>query len=168
MVEADASKAGSVGVVGRYKALTEWAEQDNRSSQQLVSDLRKARSAKEVTAALKASALRQRKTTDNLVKLVHTYPELRNRPQLGLDDEGFRIWQQSHPDAKARLKSVPPEVIAISEQMRRSSEMLATNGGSESSEVLRKYRGNPEIMLAAEELGKVLAENRRKLLEAFR
>src|SRR6202035_3482057 len=81
IVKADASKAGAVGVVGRYKDLAEWAERDNRNSKELANDLRKANSAEEVAAALRASAQRQRKTTDELVKLVHVYPELRDRPQ---------------------------------------------------------------------------------------
>jgi len=93
---------------------------------------------------------------------------LRNCPQLGLDDEGLNAWQQTHPDAKARRANAPPEVIAVSEQMRQFNEALKANEGRQTSETLRKYRGHPEVVPAAEELGRVLAENRRKLLEAFR
>ncbi len=99
---------------------------------------------------------------------MHAYPELRNCPQLGLDDEGLNAWQQTHPDAKARRANAPPEVIAVSEQMRQFNEALKANEGRQTSETLRKYRGHPEVVPAAEELGRVLAENRRKLLEAFR
>jgi len=61
IVEADANKAGSVSVVGRYQDLVAWAERDNQNSKQFAEELRKARSAKEVAAALRASARRQHK-----------------------------------------------------------------------------------------------------------
>lgn len=60
------------------------------------------------------------------------------------------------------------KVMAISEQMRRYNQMLGANEGRQSSQTLRKYLDDPEVMSAAKELGQVLAENRRKLSEAFR
>jgi len=162
------SKAGSVSTIGRYKELADWAERDNQNSRQFANELRKAQNARDVAAALRASARRQRKTTDDLIKLVRSYAELRNCPQLGLDDEGIKLWEQSHPDAKVRRANIPPEVIAVSEQMRRFNEALEANEGGQTSQILGKYRGQPEVMPAAEELGRVLRENRRKLLEAFR
>lgn len=168
MTEANSSKAGYVGVVGRYEGLAAWARQDNQNSEQFVRDLRKARSAQDVALALKESAQRQQKTTDELVRLVHAYPELRNVPQLGLDDEGLRMWEQAHPDARKRQASLPPDVVAIQQQMHRSNTMLYANGRTQPADVLRKYRDNPEVVRASKELGQVLAENRRKLLEVLR
>ena len=133
-----------------------------------VSDLRNARNARDVASALRASARRQRKTTDDLVQLVRVHPELRNVPELGLDNDGLGIWKQAHPDVRTHQASVPPEVAAIQQQMHRFNTMLYANGGTQPADVLRKSRDNPEVVRAWKELSQVLDENRRKLLEVLR
>ncbi len=168
MTEASATKADSPGLTGRYNDLMAWVAQDNDNSQQFTRDLRDARSARDVALALKTSARRQQKTTDELIRVIEVHPELRNAPQLGLDSEGLGMWKQAHPDAKARLQSLPAEVLGISEQVHRFNSALGANGGTEAANVLRKYRDDPEVVSASKELSEVLAENRRKLIEVFR
>jgi hypothetical protein len=166
--DAGANRSGSVAAFGWYQKLAAWAREDNENSRQFSDDLRKSRSAKDVAAALKESARRQRKTTDRLAQLIHDHPELRDVPQLGLDREGLQIWERNHPDVTHRQTSVPPEVIAISEQMHRFNSELGASGGREAVAMLHKYHDDPEVRSAADELGAAMAENRKKLLDALR
>jgi hypothetical protein len=150
---------------GRYNDLAAWAAHDSDNYAQFVGDLNKARNARDVALALKENGRRQRKTMDELIRFVHAQPELRDAAQLGFDPEGQQVWEQQHRDRQMRL---PPDVVAIQQQMHRRNSMVDAQGGKEMVSVLRKYNQDPEVMRAAEELGQTMAENRRKLLEALR
>jgi hypothetical protein len=148
-----------------YDDLAAWAKRDNGNCQQWFADLIRARSAHEVASALRAQARRQRKTTDDLIQLLRARPELRNMPELGLDEGGLRQWIQTHPNARTRR--APVEVIAISQEMLRSNEKLDASRGTQAHKMLSKYRDDPEVAAASKELVAVLDDNRRRLMRMF-
>jgi hypothetical protein len=163
----EAKDANSPALATRYDDLAAWAAHDNDNSKQFVRDLQKARRARDVALALRDSARRQQRTTDELVRLIGLHPELGSVPELGLDNDGLRMWKQAHPDTQARQSTRPPEVVAIQQQMQRFNTNLYANG-AQPADVLRKYRDDPEVGRALKELEQVLDENRRKLLEVLR
>jgi hypothetical protein len=147
---------------GLYDNLAVWAAHDSDNYVQMVGDLNKARSAHEVSLALRENARRQRRTMDELIRFVRAHPDIRDSAALGLDKEGQQIWQQQH---QTRL---PPEVVAIQQQMTRRMDAVDAKGGKQMINVLRKYHDDAEVMNASKELTQTMAENNRRLLQALR
>jgi hypothetical protein len=153
---------------GRYDDLAAWAARSNARGEQFVSDLKKAQSAADVASALKASARRQRESTDELIRIVGSHPELRNLPDLGLDKQALELWAEANPDAQTRRASVPHEAVVICDQMRHSnSARFATSQGQDAIKILGEYRGDPDIAAAENEARATIEDNRRRLLKLF-
>lgn len=151
-------------VAGPYDHLRTWAKQDSDDYAQLVAELNKAHNAHEVALAMKENVQRQRNTINTLLQFVQAHPDLRDAAQLGLDKEGQLIFRQQHPD---RVK-LPPEVAAIEEQVTRRMNATDARAAAPMASIFQKYREDREFSQAANELEKMWADNRNKLLRALR
>jgi len=158
----------SSAFAGRYDDFAAWAERDKASSRQLLLDMAHAKNAHEFALAFKSSAKRQHKITTELIQIVHRHPELRCMAELGLDEDAFRRWSDQHPDADQHRARLPREVIQIAIGMQdyaksldRAPEVAARQAN------ISKYRHQPEVAAAAEQLGAVLRDNERRLLKTF-
>jgi Tat protein secretion system quality control protein TatD with DNase activity len=155
-------------VAERYDDLAKWAERDKASSRQLLLDMARAKSAHDFALALRASADRQHKITSELIDIVHHHPELRCMAELGLDEDAFQRWSEQHPDADERRAQLPREVIDIAKGMQKHSESLSRAPDVAARQAnTAKYRHDPEVVAAAEQLGSILQDNQRRLLKAF-
>jgi phosphoribosyl-dephospho-CoA transferase len=153
---------------GRYDDFAAWAERDKASSRQLMLDMAFAKSAHELALALKASASRQHRITSELIEVVHHHPELRCLADLGLEDEAFQRWSRQHPDAAARRVQLPKEVLAVAARLHRYTELLESAPEvAARHDVMAKYRHDPEVAAAAEQLHVVLQDNERRLMNTF-
>jgi hypothetical protein len=156
-------------LAGRYDDFAAWAERDKASSTQLLLDMASAKSAHDLAVALKKSAGRQHKITSELIEVVHRHPELRCLADLGLEEEAFQRWSRQHPDAARRRARVPEEALQIAARLHRYTEVAQNEPTLVASkkENIAKYRNNPEVAAAAEELHAVLQDNERRLMKTF-
>jgi hypothetical protein len=155
-------------LAGQYDDLAGWAKRDKASSHQFIGDLSRCKNAREVAAALRASASRQHKLTSDLIQLVHRHPELRYVPELGLTNQGFRKWAQAHPEAAAKRSALPKEALSISQDVRLYTASLENTTESKASvKVLAQYRDDPDVIVATNELRAVLDDNERRLISTF-
>ncbi len=154
------SKTGS----DRYDELSAWARQDSDDYAQLVTQLNHARNAHEVALAMKENVRRQRVAMNTLLQFVQNHPDLRDAAQLGLDKEGQLIWRQKHPD---RL-NLPTEVQVIQQEMTRRMNAADARVAMPIAAIFRKYHDDREFSHAADELEKMWANNRERLLQALR
>ena len=151
----------------QYDDLAAWAKQDVTNAALFRDELEQAGDRPErIATALQTTAARQHKSTDALIVLVGRHPELRNLPELGLDEEGLSQWKKAHPDAERRRAQVPAEAVRISRELTR-----AVNAEEQKSQAgvtnLSKHKEDPKVAAAAEHLVEVLTEERRRLLRAF-
>lgn len=151
-----------------YQDLHRWGEQDSDNYRQFVVDLRRAHNGREVAAALKQNALRQKRAADQLLILIHAHPELRNVPELGLDPEGLEIWSNAHGTPAPSTLNVPDEVRQVQRTMRASNCRFDGDGAPQPVDILRKYRSDSDVVAAAQNLDQTMADNRRKLLQVLR
>jgi len=149
---------------GRYDELAAWARQDSDDYAQLVAQLNRARNGHEVALAMMENVRRQRNTMKTLLQFVRAHPDLRNAAQLGLDKEGQVVWRQEHPD---RL-SLPGEVLSIEREITRRMSAADAKAAAPMANIFRKYREDPDVSRAGEQLGKMWTENRQRLLQAMR
>jgi hypothetical protein len=151
---------------GNFDDVAVWSARDNNNSKDFVDDLDRARDAKGVAAAIRTHSRRQRRTTDELIVLIRKHPEIRTLPEFGLDPDGLEMWKKQHPNWRNRQP--PAELLAISESMIRFNAAFERGRGAKMHTILRKYREDPRVKAAADVLGKVLSENRARLLDAYR
>ena len=159
----------SVALAGRYDDFAAWAERDKASSTQLLLDMASAKSAHELAVALKKSASRQHKITTELIEVVHHHPELRCLADLGLEEEAFQRWNRQHPDAAQRRARLPEEALQTAAKLHRYTEVAQNEPTlvAAKKEVIARYRNDPEVAVAAEQLHVVLQDNERRLMHTF-
>jgi hypothetical protein len=158
----------SLVLASGYDDFAAWAARDKASSRQLLMDMAHAKNAHEFSLALKASATRQHKITTELIDVVRRHPEMRCMAELGLDEDAFQRWSDRHSDAAKRRDRLPIEVIQIAKGMQASADSLnkAPEVAARQANVA-KYRHDPEVAAATEQLGAVLRDNEQRLMKAF-
>ena len=152
--------------VGRYEDLTAWSNRDVADAVQFNAEIEHAKDAAQLAEALRATATRQRQTTDQLIALVRLHPELRHLPTLGLDPKGMQQWLQSHPHAQADLQQIPTSVLKISQKMTQSISSIRKNQVA-IDENFRRFGHDPQVKAATKLLIGTLQDNRLRLLKTF-
>ena len=150
----------------RYADLAAWSDKDVANAARFDADVAHAKDAPQLVAALRATALRQQQTTDELIALVLLHPELRHLPTLGLDDEGMHQWLRSHPHAETEMQQVPPAALKISQSMTRSISSLPKNQKAINANFQRDGH-DPRVTAAVQKLTATLQDNRLRLMKTF-
>ena len=187
----------SSALAGRYDDFAAWAERDKASSTQLLLEMAYAKSAHDLAVALKNSASRQRKMTGELIEVVHRHAELSCLADLGLDEEAFRRWSQKLPNAAERRARVPEEALQIAAKIHyctaviqnettlsdakkaaphdpdvvaatKDIQPLVQQLSAAKNEAVARYRNDPEVATAAQQLHVALQENERRLMSTFK
>ena len=153
-------------VASSFDDVAAWARRDNNNTKEFADDLERARGAEGVAAAVRTHAERQRRTTEELVRLIRKHPEIRSMPEFALDPGGVEIWKKQHRNWRSRQP--PAELLAISESMIEFNSKFEGDRSAKTNSTLRQYRDDPRVQAAAAALGRVLDQNRARLLEAYR